>query len=88
MALVMFRPLDMPPMRISIMLFGILAFAESVDFNEAMMEIFPGSPYVKHGYMYVNEAPGLGVDINEKAAAKYPAHIKPGEWQVRKKMEL
>jgi mannonate dehydratase len=62
--------------------FGI---QESVDFNEAMLEVFPGSPYLKNGYMYVNEAPGLGVDINEKAAAKYPAHFKPGEWQVRKK---
>lgn len=62
--------------------FGI---QESVNFNEAMLEVFPGSPYVKNGYMYVNEAPGLGVDINEKAAAKYPAHYRPGEWQVRKK---
>ena len=62
--------------------FGI---QESVNFNEAMLEVFPGSPYVKNGYMYVNEAPGLGVDIDEKAAAKYPAHFKPGEWQVRNK---
>jgi mannonate dehydratase len=62
--------------------FGI---QESVNFNEATLEIFPGSPYLKNGYMYVNEAPGLGVDINEKAAAKYPAHFRPGEWQVRKK---
>lgn len=62
--------------------FGI---QESVNFNEAMLEVFPGSPYLKNGYMYVNEAPGLGVDINEKAAAKYPAHFKPGEWQVRKR---
>ena len=62
--------------------FGI---QESVNFNEAMLEVFPGSPYLKNGYMYVNEAPGLGVDINEKAAAKYPAHFRPGEWQVRKR---
>ncbi len=62
--------------------FGI---QESVNFNEAMLEVFPGSPYIKNGYMYVNDAPGLGVDINEKAAAKYPAHFKPGEWQVRKR---
>lgn len=62
--------------------FGI---QEAVNFNEAMLEVFPGSPYLKNGYMYVNEAPGLGVDINEKAAAKYPAHYRPGEWQVRKK---
>jgi mannonate dehydratase len=62
--------------------FGI---QESLNFNEATLEIFPGSPYLKNGYMYVNEAPGLGVDINEKAAAKYPAHFRPGQWQVRKK---
>ncbi|HZF63160.1 MAG TPA: enolase C-terminal domain-like protein [Chitinophagaceae bacterium] len=62
--------------------FGI---QESVSFNEAMLEVFPGSPYIKNGYMYVNDAPGLGVEINEKAAAKYPAHFKPGEWQVRKR---
>ena len=62
--------------------FGI---QEAVNFNEAMLEVFPGSPYLKNGYMYVNEAPGLGVDINEKAAAKYPAHYRPGQWQVRKK---
>jgi mannonate dehydratase len=62
--------------------FGI---QESVSFNEAMLEVFSGCPYIKNGYMYVNEAPGLGVEINEKAAAKYPAHYRPGEWQVRKK---
>ena len=62
--------------------FGI---QEAVNFNEAMLEVFPGSPYLKNGYMYVNEAPGLGVDINEKVAAKYPAHYRPGQWQVRKK---
>ena len=25
-----------------------------------------------HGYLYANEAPGWGVEIDEKAAAKYP----------------
>ena len=49
--------------------FGI---QESVNFSDRILELFPGSPYVKDGYMYVNEAPGLGVDINEKLAAKFP----------------
>ena len=49
--------------------FGI---QESVSFTDTLQEIFPGSPYVENGYMYVNEAPGLGVDINEKLALKYP----------------
>ncbi len=57
---------------------------ESVNFNDKMLEVFPGSPTIKNGYMYVNEAPGLGVDIDEKAAARYPAHFNPGNWQVRK----
>ena len=27
---------------------------------------------MKKGYMYLNEAAGIGVDIDEKLAAKYP----------------
>jgi mannonate dehydratase len=41
-------------------------------------------PVMKNGYMYVNEAPGLGVDINEKEAAKYPINNKAPGWTVRK----
>lgn len=64
--------------------FGI---QESVNFSDTLKEIFPGSPYVKNGYMYVNEAPGLGVDINEKLAAKFPLPDKQlNNWtQVRKR---
>ena len=63
--------------------FGI---QESVTFSPELQEIFPGSPTMKNGYMYVNEAPGLGVDVNEKLAAKYPLPAKQlNEWtQVRK----
>ena len=63
--------------------FGI---QESVSFTDTLQEIFPGSPYVENGYMYVNEAPGLGVDINEELALKYPLPDKQlNEWtQLRK----
>jgi mannonate dehydratase len=61
--------------------FGI---QEAVFFSEKQLEIFPGSPVMKNGYMYVNEAPGLGVDINEKAAAKYPINNQAPGWTVRK----
>jgi mannonate dehydratase len=63
--------------------FGI---QERVNFSERLQEIFPGAPYVKDGFMYVNEAPGLGVDVNEKLAAKYPLpDVQMNNWtQVRK----
>lgn len=64
--------------------FGI---QESVHFSDTLKEIFPGCPYVDNGYMYVNEAPGLGVDVNETEAAKYPLpDVQMNNWtQVRKK---
>lgn len=60
--------------------FGI---QERVEFSEKMRSIFPGCPTMNNGYMHVNEAPGIGVDINEKEAAKYPISTK-SNWQVRK----
>lgn len=36
-------------------------------------EVFPGTPVQKGGYVYANDKPGLGIDIDEKLAAKYPA---------------
>ena len=49
--------------------------------NDALLEVFPGCPTVKNGYMYVNEAPGFGVDIIEVAAKKYPYPEHPGYWE-------
>ncbi len=57
--------------------FGI---QESVRFGERTTEVFSGCPEVRNGYMYVNEEPGLGVDIDEKLAAKYPLPGHPGYW--------
>ena len=59
--------------------FGI---QESVTFSEKLQSVFSGCPTMKKGYMSVNEIPGLGVDINEKEAAKYPISTK-SNWQVR-----
>jgi mannonate dehydratase len=61
--------------------FGI---QEAVSFSDKMLEVFSGCPTMNKGYMSVNEVPGLGVDINEKEAAKYPIGTK-SNWQVRKK---
>ena len=40
--------------------------------NERILEVFDGYPAMKDGYAYANEKPGWGVEVNEKAAAKYP----------------
>lgn len=62
--------------------FGI---QETVEFSEKLKEIFPGHTYVKDGYMFVNEAPGLGIDFNEKLAAKYPISETSNPYgQIRK----
>ena len=57
--------------------FGI---QESVYFNDAMREVFPGAPTMDNGYMHLNDRPGWGIDINEKAAAKHPFPEDPGTW--------
>ena len=57
--------------------FGI---QEAVQFNQATQDVFPGCPTMKRGYLYVNEAPGLGVDLNEDLAKKFPLPEDPGYW--------
>ncbi|MCS6952797.1 MAG: enolase C-terminal domain-like protein [Bryobacterales bacterium] len=49
--------------------FGI---QEYTPFNERTQEVFRGCPVMKNGYLYANEAPGWGIEVDEKAAAKYP----------------
>lgn len=49
--------------------FGIQEYSA---FNERVREVFSGVPEHKNGYMYVSEAPGWGIEINETAAKKYP----------------
>jgi mannonate dehydratase len=60
--------------------FGI---QEAVHFSDKLKTIFTGCPTMNNGYMSVNEVPGIGVDIDEKEAAKYPIGTK-SNWQVRK----
>jgi mannonate dehydratase len=49
--------------------FGIQEYS---FFSPTLQEIFKGCPVNKGGYAYVNEAPGWGMEIDEKLAAKYP----------------
>lgn len=46
--------------------------------NQHIQEVFEGYPVVKDGYVYANEKPGWGVEINEKEAAKFPFGAERG----------
>ncbi|MBI3208914.1 MAG: starvation-sensing protein RspA [Candidatus Solibacter usitatus] len=49
--------------------FGVQEYS---PFNERLQEVFKGCPVMKDGYLYPNEAPGWGIEVDEKLAAKYP----------------
>ncbi|MBC8164231.1 MAG: starvation-sensing protein RspA, partial [Roseiflexaceae bacterium] len=53
---------------------------EVINFGEPLREVFPGTPEMRGGYLWANDKPGWGVDIDEQAAAKYPASFKTVEW--------
>lgn len=46
----------------------------------ALLEVFPGLPEYKDGYVYANDKPGLGVELDEKEAAKYPCEKTVTTW--------
>ena len=57
--------------------FGI---QEWCRFNQLCYDMFPGLPEVRKGYMYPNDKPGLGIDIDETLAAKYPPKDEIIQW--------
>jgi mannonate dehydratase len=54
--------------------FGI---QEASVFSDALREVFPGCPELRDGMLWCNEKPGLGIDIDEALAAKYPIRDDP-----------
>lgn len=45
---------------------------EMVRFPDVVKEVISGGPVFQDGYLVVDDTPGLGCDINEEAAKKYP----------------
>jgi mannonate dehydratase len=54
--------------------FGI---QEARLFSQAEQDVFPGCPTLKDGYYWVNEKPGLGIDLDETLAARFPITDDP-----------
>ena len=56
-------------MDLTIPSFGI---QEENDFPDEVYEMMPGAARIRGGYLYGSNKPGLGIDLDEKLAAKYP----------------
>ena len=54
--------------------FGI---QEENHFPAVVHEVLPGTPEIRKGYLYGSGKPGLGIDIDEPLAAKYPIRHPP-----------
>lgn len=57
--------------------FGI---QEVAGFGEPLREVFPGMPELRNGYLWPNDQPGFGIDLDEKLAARYPVEANTVEW--------
>lgn len=44
------------------------------------LEVFPGCPELRGGYVYANDKPGLGIDVDEAIAARYPCSNELPQW--------
>ena len=50
---------------------------EGWNFPKETQDVFVGCPEVKNGYMLAQEKPGHGIEIDEKAAARFPIPAGP-----------
>jgi mannonate dehydratase len=57
--------------------FGI---QEWCRFDQQVYDMFPGLPVVRNGYMYPSDKPGLGIEMDEKLAEKYPCREEVDWW--------
>jgi mannonate dehydratase len=50
-----------------------LGYQKSHTYNDATHEVFfPGTPVARDGYLWPSPEPGFGVDLDEKAASRFP----------------
>jgi mannonate dehydratase len=70
----------------SISSFGV---QEENHFPELVHEMMPGTATIKGGYLYGNGQPGLGIDIKEEIARKYPLKDNPSnaDWTTVRRLD-
>lgn len=66
--------------------FGI---QEENDFPEEVLEMMPGAAQIRNGYLYGSDKPGLGIDIDETLAAKFPLidNYRNADWTTVRAMD-
>jgi mannonate dehydratase len=66
--------------------FGI---QECTIFSDAAREVFPGTPEIRDGYLWANDQPGWGMDVDEAAAARHPWPDQPlrGGWAALRRAD-
>jgi mannonate dehydratase len=50
--------------------------------GEDELAVFPGMPEVRDGYAYPNDRPGLGIEFDQQAAARFPCDDANPDWTV------
>lgn len=55
--------------------------------SDPLREVFPGSPEDIDGYLYVNERPGLGIELDESKASLYPIQNRPPQWTLARNVD-
>jgi mannonate dehydratase len=53
--------------------------------KEIEREMFPGTPEIREGCAWPNDRPGLGIDFDEKLAAKYPCDDENPTWTAARR---
>ncbi|WP_040951306.1 enolase C-terminal domain-like protein [Gorillibacterium massiliense] len=48
--------------------------------DDRLAEMFPGSPMLLNGYVYPNNKPGFGIELDEKMAARFPCDDSVTRW--------
>lgn len=59
--------------------FGIQEWC-GMETDERVQEIFEGCAQIKDGFVWANDRPGWGVEVNLEAAKKYPTDSKQPRW--------
>lgn len=55
--------------------------------KDALLDVFPGMPEYKDGYVYPNSKPGWGIEVDEEKAKLYPCEKTVTTWTQTRKMD-